>query len=85
MTSRGTREDHPSPIIIPDESDTRSQAVESDPVGLVGNLLTTSGYVEAAGVLVGSSMNAHETLTSLKRKRSKSKSLSDLVCPSFVT
>jgi hypothetical protein len=85
MTSHGTREDHLSPIMIPDESDTRSLAVESDPVGLVGNILTTSGYVEAAGVLAGSRVNAHETLTSLERKRSKSKELSDLVCPSFVT
>jgi hypothetical protein len=85
MTSHGAGEDHPNTIIIPDESDTRILAAESDSAQTAGHLLTTSGYVEAAGVLVGSSTNAHGTSTSQKRKRTKSKELSDLVCPSFVT
>jgi hypothetical protein len=85
MTSHSAWVDHPNTIIVPDEDDTRNLAVESDSVRSAGRLLTTSGYVEAAGVLVGSSMNAHETSTSLKRKRTKSKELSDLVCPDFVT
>jgi hypothetical protein len=85
MTSHSAWVYHHNTIIVPDEDDTRNLAVEWDSVRSAGRLLTTSGYVEAAGVLVGSSMNAHKTSTSLKRKRTKSKELSDLVCPGFVT
>lgn len=50
-----------------------------------GYLLTNSRYAEAAGVLIEFNMNEHRVSTSQKRKRTKSKELSDLVCADFVT
>ncbi|KAJ5904716.1 uncharacterized protein N7473_001632 [Penicillium subrubescens] len=84
MTSLNAGEDFPDPIIIPDESDTQNIAAASDSTQTAGRPLSTSGYVEATGVLVGLNTSAQGASTSRKRKRTKLKELSDLVCPSFV-
>lgn len=85
MTSHGAEENHPNRIFIQDENEARHLTNELGNVRLGSHPCTTSRYTEVAGVLVESSTNTSETSTSLKRKRTKSKESSDLVCPSLGT